>query len=431
MTAVAGPVAAQSLPYAIVDTGQTGCFDARGASSCPAAGAMFFGQDGQVRGNQPHYRDNGDGTVSDLVTGLMWQKGFERTSFGEAPGKAAASRVGGHADWRVPTIKELYSLIDFSGATGSSPPSSSQVPADARPYLDTRAFTFEYPRQGRFIDAQYVTSTAYTGRVMGGEAAFFGVNFADGRIKGYPQNGGPGGRQWYGRWVRGNPAYGKNDFVDNGNGTVADRATGLTWMNHDHGRLDWAGALAFCDRLDLAGQSDWRLPSAKELHSIVDYSRSPDATGSAAIDPIFAISAIAEADGSRNWPYFWSSTSHLDGRQPGDFAVYLAFGKAMGNIGMGGPQGMGGQPGMGPPGMGMGMGPPGMGPPGMGPPGMGPPGMGGPPSRASGPPRLLDVHGAGAQRSSPKSGDESRLPVGAGPQGDVLRIYNSARCVRG
>ena len=44
---------------------------------------------------------------------------------------------------------------------------------------------------------------------------------------------------------------------------------------------------------------------------------------------------------------------------------------------------------------------------------------------------LTDVHGAGAQRSSPKAGDESRLPKGAGPQGDVLRINNFARCVRG
>jgi hypothetical protein len=82
-----------------------------------------------------------------------------------------------------------------------------------------------------------------------------------------------------------------------------------------------------------------------------------------------------------------------------------------------------GGPGMGPPpGMGGGFG----GPPGGG---MGGPGMGG--DQQQGQLTLLDVHGAGAQRSSPKSGDESRLPIGRGPQGDVLRIYNYARCVRG
>jgi len=63
---------------------------------------------------------------------------------------------------------------------------------------------------------------------------------------------------------------------------------------------------------------------------------------------------------------------------------------------------------------------------------MGPPpgtGMGGPES-GGGQMTLMDVHGAGAQRSSPKSGDESRLPKGQGPQGDVLRIHNFVRCVR-
>lgn len=44
--------------------------------------------------------------------------------------------------------------------------------------------------------------------------------------------------------------------------------------------------------------------------------------------------------------------------------------------------------------------------------------------------RLLDVHGAGAQRSDPKTGDASRFPRGRGPQGDVIRIDNFVRCVR-
>jgi hypothetical protein len=408
----ATPAVAQGVPFPVVDTGQTQCFDDRGAAPCSPPGRPFFGQDGQIQGRLPHYRDNGDGTVSDLVTGLMWQKSFERSGFAEAPAKAAASRIGGHGDWRVPTIKELYSLMDFSGATGSAMPSTTGAPADARPYLDRSVFAFEYPGQGRFIDAQYVSSTVYTGTTMGRDRSFFGVNFADGRIKAYPQNGGPGGRVWYARWVRGNPAYGRNDFADNGDGTVRDRATGLVWLQADSGafrdhlghtkmgdgRLDWAEALAFCIGLDFAGRRDWRLPNAKELHSMVDYGRSPQATASAALDPVFRITAITEADGSRNWPYFWTSTSHLDGRRPGDFAVYIAFGKAMGNM-PAPPSGAIGGP---------------------------PPGPMGP----LGPTTLQDVHGAGAQRSSPKSGEESRLPVGAGPQGDVLRIYNYARCVR-
>ena len=44
---------------------------------------------------------------------------------------------------------------------------------------------------------------------------------------------------------------------------------------------------------------------------------------------------------------------------------------------------------------------------------------------------LLDVHGAGSQRSDPKAGDPSQFPRGRGPQGDVIDIYNMVRSVRG
>jgi len=43
----------------------------------------------------------------------------------------------------------------------------------------------------------------------------------------------------------------------------------------------------------------------------------------------------------------------------------------------------------------------------------------------------MDVHGAGAQRSDPKSGDPDDYPYGHGPQGDVIMIFNTVRLVRG
>lgn len=42
----------------------------------------------------------------------------------------------------------------------------------------------------------------------------------------------------------------------------------------------------------------------------------------------------------------------------------------------------------------------------------------------------VDVHGAGAQRSDPKAGDPADYPTGHGPQGDAIRIYNYVRLVR-
>ncbi len=50
----------------------------------------------------------------------------------------------------------------------------------------------------------------------------------------------------------------------------------------------------------------------------------------------------------------------------------------------------------------------------------------------SGEKELMDVHGAGAQRSDPKTiTPETTIGCGNGPQGDVLRVMNLARCVRG
>lgn len=59
-------------PYCVVDTAQTQCYDDRSAKAAPRPGQPFYGQDAQYQGSPPAYKDNGDGTVSDLNTGLMW-----------------------------------------------------------------------------------------------------------------------------------------------------------------------------------------------------------------------------------------------------------------------------------------------------------------------------------------------------------------------
>ncbi len=352
-----------SLTYAVADTGQTECYDdgRRGAIPCPRQGEPFAGQDAQHKGLAASYKDNNDGTVTDMVTGLMWQKEFSKASFRGAAKAAAASQVGGYDDWRVPTIKELYSLMNFNGQTGTGNFQSSSVPSDAIPYLNTQYFSFEYPTNtGRFIDAQYLTGTAYASTVMQGQRAFFGVNFADGRIKGYPQAGNAKRSEYYVRFVRDNPKYGNNNFRKN-NQTITDLATGLQWMTIDsghpslknkgytknNGTLNWKEALQFCENLTYDKQSDWRLPDTKELHTIVDYSRSPDTTNSAAISPIFSITAIKDPAGNKDYPFFWTSTTHRDGRNEGERAVYIAFGEAKGYMpsmgGRGGGMGPGGR----------------------------------------------------------------------------------------
>lgn len=89
----------------------------------------------------------------------------------------------------------------------------------------------------REIDAQTWSATEYVGLTMGRDETVFGVNFIDGRIKGYPKfNPRTGGdNMLYCRLVRGNTDYGKNNFVDNGDGAISDLATGLMWQKNDDG----------------------------------------------------------------------------------------------------------------------------------------------------------------------------------------------------
>jgi len=365
--------------YMIVDTGTGDFYSDREVIPKPGPGDTFYGQDAHYQGNHPSYTDHGDGTVTDNITGLMWVKDMgEKVTWENALSGSEDFSLAGYEDWRLPGIKELYSLILFTGSISGSAENSIR-------FIDTRYFIQPLGDEAageRFIDAQTWSATEYVGTTMRGDATVFGVNFVDGRIKGYPKFKPVTGQdnKMYVRYVRGNPKYGKNNFQENGDQTVSDLATGLMWQQADDGiPRNWEDALAYAENLDLAGHQNWRLPNAKELHSIVDYTRAPEVTMSAAIDPVFQVTGIKDPEGQDGqFPYFWTGTTHQDGPVPESGAVYIAFGKAQGY--------MNGQ--------------------------------------------LLDVHGAGAQRSDPKDGDTADYPSYWGPQGDVRYVFNYIRCVR-
>ncbi|MCI5138368.1 MAG: hypothetical protein D3922_08115, partial [Candidatus Electrothrix sp. AR1] len=64
-----------TLNYPVVDTGVSAYYSNNLLlTSAPATGEAFYGQDAHYNGNQPTYTDNGNETVTDNVTGLMWQK---------------------------------------------------------------------------------------------------------------------------------------------------------------------------------------------------------------------------------------------------------------------------------------------------------------------------------------------------------------------
>ncbi len=374
-----------AFTYTIVGTNQSLYFDNFQEIGTPSVGEAFYGQDANYGGLAQNYQDNEDGTITDLNTGLMWQQDpGEKLTYDDAVKGVEAFELAGYTDWRLPNIKELYSLMQFNGTDPSEYDASTTE--GIVPFINDEYFIFNYgnPDDGdRLIDSQYATTSIDVGDSnFGGGNLMFGVNFADGRIKGYPTGPKPGsstGKLFCVMYVRGNVEYAKNDFVDHEDGTISDKATGLMWMQNDNAEgLNWEDALAYAEAMEFAGYTDWRLPNAKELQSIVDYSRAPGATGSAAIDPLFNATEVTNEGGEKDYAYYWSSTTHMNHKNGGRNAVYFSFGRALGYFNN----------------------------------------------------AWMDVHGAGAQRSDPKVGNAEDYPYGHGPQGDAIRINNLVRLVR-
>jgi hypothetical protein len=100
-------------------------------------------------------------------------------------------------------------------------------------------------------------------------------------------------------------------FSDNGNGTITDSATGLTWQKCSMGQnsdatctgtattANWVTAVQYCEDLSLASRTDWRLPNTNELTSIVDKTKT-----NPAIDTSLFPATVAG--------YYWSSTAHAN-----------------------------------------------------------------------------------------------------------------------
>lgn len=226
------------LPFKLPDTGQTTSY------------TSTKGEDSDFVINPLSFTDNGNGTITDNITGLMWMKadGGEMT-IENATTYCSNLVYAGYSDWRLPTSHELFSINYYNASN----------PALNSAYFTTSAAEYWWSSDVRADDA----------------TAVWVVNWGGG-VGAHPKSetiSAGGTRKIHVRAVR-NPystTFSVDHFKDNGDGTVTDNYTGLVWQKVQSATAySWEEALAYASSLTLTGKSDWRIPNVKELYSLND-----------------------------------------------------------------------------------------------------------------------------------------------------------------
>jgi len=219
--------------------------DVDGAVAC-AADYPFWG----IRPESPlaeWFISNGDGTITDNQSQLMWQKADSgaNVNWTNAKSYCANFAQAGKTDWRLPTVAELQTLLDYA----------KSKPAVAAAFASSTS------------SADYWTANAVVGVAgnawqvgMAAGAAYFDVVTATYRARCV-------------RPLAAMPPPAKRFEVYAVEGLVRDYATDRIWQRDGSigGSKNWSDAQAYCANLTTGGDN-WRLPTLMELRSIVDRS---------------------------------------------------------------------------------------------------------------------------------------------------------------
>lgn len=220
--------------------------------------------------------------LKDNVTGLMWDDNHSiQKNWADAITYCEAYDYGGYSDWRLPTMHELYSLVDVNTSMPSTTPLLTNIVSgiywtvSRTPYFNASVYSNNRTIvvfNGGYVDNDTKTDSNYV------------------------------------RCVRGT----MSDEVfsrDESKAIVIDHRRGLMWQD-DSGvntpDMNWSEAIDYCETLSLGSYSDWTLPNVYELTSIIN----PENNGLSTDfdDPNGLVDAFVN---DRNYHY-WTSTNTQD-----------------------------------------------------------------------------------------------------------------------
>ena len=265
----------------VLCTGMAICTDGEGNQIlCPKENEDFYGQDAQYvarKGCVKHRDyteiDKPEGVeeppfVKDNVTGLIWWA-IDRSGTLEEMKNECSASFAGIDNWRVPTPQEVLTLADLGQLHGNP--------------VDPFFWAIYYNN----YDSILTSSENY---IYLPSSAMFSSNIG-------------GSNRGYLYCVSGEE-YGKVDessyktFTKNGDTAVLDSSTNLVWKKDSVIKTSWKEALEYCESLDYAGYTDWRLPNRNELLSLLDYSKT--------LEEVEVMSSFPDI--STNADAFWTST---------------------------------------------------------------------------------------------------------------------------
>lgn len=240
-------------------TNQETCYDSYDPlPECPASSSEnYFGQDA-------YYAALGVCTPQDFTiktlqnqkiifdnnTRLQWQQSAPTTKYTWEEAKNYCSNLtyAGYSDWRLPDPKDFLTIIDHS----------RYAPAVDTDYFtnmsSTSSSVYYWTSKSYETYDVHLLFNLYYGLIKTNELLDSSLNVI---------------------CVRGNELA-KGSFTTStiaGDIVVTDSTSGLMWQKTLEAYYTWVRALKYCENLEYAGYSDWRLPNKNELASLLDYDK--------------------------------------------------------------------------------------------------------------------------------------------------------------